>query len=206
MIGKVLRTLREGLILSLVTTLATVAVVQQSAAEVGGSARDQIQTTIDSVVKIVETNPGADHREQRRAELRKLLDQRFDFEEMSKRSLGTHWTARTPQERTEFVSLFSELLAKTYLGRIEEVKSGMVKIGDEISDGKRSTVKTKVKGDRDTFPIDYKLHNLNGEWRVYDVIIENIGLVSNYRNEFAGIIRKDEFAGLIQKLKEKNAG
>lgn len=169
------------------------------------SAIDQVRNTIDQVVKIVESLPGESNLSARRKQLRTLLDTRFDFEEMSKRSLGTYWKERTPAEQQEFVSLFSDLLAKTYLVRIEEVKSGMVRIKGENTDGTRATVKTSVQSKGDTFPIDYKLINQKGNWRVYDVVIENIGLVSNYRNEFAGIIRKDGFAGLIQRLKDKNA-
>lgn len=169
------------------------------------TAIEQIRATLDEVVKIVESLPGEENTKARRDQLRTLLESRFNFEEMSKRSLGTHWRDRTEPERKEFVALFSDLLSKTYMGRIEEVKSGMVRIRGESTDGTRATVKTVVQNKGESFPIDYKLIKQNDRWRVYDVVIENIGLVSNYRNEFAGIIRKEEFSGLIKRLQEKNA-
>jgi phospholipid transport system substrate-binding protein len=169
------------------------------------SAKAQVTSTIDEVVRIVESLPGDNNRSERRTKLRQVIDARFDFDEMSKRSLGTNWAARTPAEQKEFISLFSDLLARTYLNRIEEVESGMVKIVSENGDDKKATVKTKILLKDESFPIDYKLLNEGGNWRVYDVVIENIGLVANYRNEFAGIIRKEEFSGLIKRLKEKVA-
>ena len=174
------------------------------------TALEQVKKTIDEVIQIVEALPGDKNKTERRAKLRALLDQRFDFDEMSRRSLGPAWGARTPEEQAEFVKLFSELLARTYLSRVEEVRPGMVVFGNEpadaeTGDGAKATVKTKIKSKGDTFPLDYKLMNQKSNWRVYDVIIENIGLISNYRNEFAGIIRKNEFSGLIKQLNEKIA-
>jgi phospholipid transport system substrate-binding protein len=101
--------------------------------------------------------------------------------------------------------VFSELLARTYLSKIETVKPGMVKVDGENVDSNKAVVKTIVTSKGDNFPIDYKLMFTDGRWQVYDVVIENIGLVANYRNEFAGIIRKDTFAGLMERLRQKIA-
>ena len=165
----------------------------------------EIKETIDQIIKIVEQYPGKENTPQRRAKLRELINPRFDFHEMSQRSLGSAWSERTDQEREEFVSVFSDLLARTYLSKIETIKPGMVQINSETVEAPKALVRTTVKNNGDTFPIDYKLLNENGTWRVYDVIIENIGLVSNYRNEFAGIIRKEKFEGMMKKLREKVA-
>ena len=182
--------------------------VKSAVAPKGTTALEQVRSTIDAVIQIVESLPGDINKTERRAKLRALLDQRFDFDEMSRRSLGPAWGARTPEEQAEFVKLFSELLARTYLSRVEEVRPGMVVFGKEpadaeTGDGARVTVKSKIKSKGDTFPLDYKLINQANNWRVYDVVIENIGLVSNYRNEFAGIIRKDDFSGLLKQLRTK---
>ena len=165
---------------------------------------NEIKNTIDQILKVVEQYPGKENTSPRRAKLRDIINPRFDFREMSQRSLGAAWNERNDAEREEFVSVFSDLLARTYLSKIETIKPGMVQINSETVEAPKALVRTTIKNNSDTFPIDYKLINENGTWRVYDVIIENIGLVSNYRNEFAGIIRKEKFEGLMTRLREKS--
>lgn len=169
------------------------------------SALQEIKITLDVVINTASKFPGDSNKEVRRAELRKILEPRFNFEEMSRRSLGTHWNDRTPAEQKEFIDVFSDLLARTYVARIETVKPGMVQFESESIELPKALVKTTVKVDGDVFPIDYKLLNDANGWKVYDVIIENIGLVANYRNEFASIIRREEFSGLMKSLREKLA-
>lgn len=172
------------------------------------SAIEQVRLTIDEIVQTVQSMPGEEQAKIRRDKLRVIINPRFDFEEMAKRSLGAAWKDITPEEQKDFVSTFSDLLSRTYLNRIETVKPGMVKIDKEEAlpgQGPESVVvKTLVTNKGDTFPINYKLLKRANNWQVYDVVIENIGLVANYRNEFAGIIRKDKFEGLMQKLRDKN--
>ena len=169
------------------------------------SALAAVKATIDDVVRIAELHRGAEAQKVRRSLLREAINPRFDFNEMAKRSLGAQWAQISESEQKEFTEVFSELLARTYLSKVETVKPGMVSVDTERLDFPRSSVKTSVKHEGDTFPIEYRLMNVNGEWKVYDVIVENIGLVANYRNEFAGIIRKETFAGLLKKLHDKIA-
>ncbi|MBN8548395.1 MAG: ABC transporter substrate-binding protein [Deltaproteobacteria bacterium] len=168
------------------------------------SALNEVKKTLDEVIKVVTTYPTDKQLQVRRDKLREVINPRFDFEEMSKRSLGTYWKEITPEQQKEFVVVFSDLLARTYLSKIETVEEGMVKFDGEKVDFPRALVKTIVKYKGDNFPLDYKLLNEGGSWKVYDVVIENIGLVANYRNEFAGIIRKESFDGLMKKLREKS--
>lgn len=167
------------------------------------SPKVEIQKTIDSIISIAGAHPGDAQKIARRDELRKLINPRFNFAEMSKRSLGPNWNEITPAEQSEFTTVFSELLARTYLSKIETVQPGMVSVDSEQVELPRAVVKTIVTSKGDKFPIDYKLSYQNNNWQVYDVVIENIGLVANYRNEFSGIIRKDKFSGLMEKLKKK---
>jgi phospholipid transport system substrate-binding protein len=167
------------------------------------SPKAEIQKTIDTIISIVEASPGDDKKLARRGKLREVINPKFDFDEMSRRSLGANWNTITPAEQADFTSVFSELLARTYLSKIETVKPGMVKVESENIESSKAVVKTVVLSKGDTFPIDYKLMLENGQWRVYDVVIENIGLVANYRNEFSGIIRKDKFPGLMERLRKK---
>ena len=169
------------------------------------SPKAEMQKTIDDIIVVAGALPGDAQKAARREKLRTLINPKFNFAEMSKRSLGPKWNELTPEQQSEFTSVFSELLARTYLSKIETVKPGMVKVESEQVEVPRAVVKTVVISQGDTFPIDYKLTYHDNSWQVYDVVIENIGLVANYRNEFSGIIRKDGFSGLMQKLRNKIA-
>lgn len=167
------------------------------------SPKMEMAKTIDDIIAIASAHPGDDGKVVRRQKLRELINPKFNFAEMSKRSLGANWNDLSVSEQTEFTTVFSELLARTYLSKIETVKPGMVKVESEQVELPRAIVKTVVISKGDTFPIDYKLMNSPHSWQVYDVVIENIGLVANYRNEFSGIIRKDKFSGLMERLRKK---
>lgn len=172
------------------------------------SPKIEINGTINQIVDTVTKFPGDTGAKDRRDKLREIINPRFDFSRMAQLSLGANWNEITAEDQKEFTAVFSDLLAKTYLSKIETVKPGMVSVETETLDstGQKATVKTLVTNKGDVFPIDYKLLNNSGEWKVYDVVIENVGLVVNYRNEFAGIIRKEKFSGLMQRLRDKSKG
>ncbi len=167
------------------------------------SPRVEMQTVLDQLITIVTENAGDENATVRRDKMRAIIEPKFDFQEMAKRSLGVNWKSISPAEREEFVDLFSGMLSRTYIGRIEKVQEDMVEIRSETLRHPRALVKTVVTFDGGKFPLDYKLIYADEGWKVYDVIIENIGLISNYRNEFAGIIRKETFQGLLARLREK---
>lgn len=187
----------------LVALLPLIGLLLPNVARAEASPKADMQQTIDQIIKIASALPGDDKKTERRQKLRELINPKFNFGEMSKRSLGANWNDLTPQEQSEFTRVFSELLARTYLSKIETVKPGMVTVESEQVEAPRAVVKTKVVSKGDTFPIDYKLLLQNNSWQVYDVVIENIGLVANYRNEFSGIIRKEKFSGLMERLRKK---
>lgn len=162
-----------------------------------------IRSTIDQVIEVNKKLSGEENLKERRKELRTVIEPYFDFNEMAKRSLGANWNNITPEEQKEFVEVFSELLARTYLARIDTVTTQVVSFVKEDIAPPKAEVKTTITHKGDSFPIDYKFLDQSGSWKVYDVVIENIGLVANYRNEFAGIIRKEKFPGLMEKLKRK---
>lgn len=162
----------------------------------------EVKNTLNEVIHAVQSNEGDAAKEARRKKIREILTPRFDFQEMAKRSLGAAWKDRTEEERTEFIKVFSELLARTYVSRVETVKPGMVQFKSESVEFPDAIVKTSVKDDTNSFPIDYRL-KFKEKWQVYDVAVENISLVANYRNEFAGIIRREDFSGLMKMLNEK---
>jgi len=166
------------------------------------AATDTMKAAVDNIVVIVNEKEFSSSENKRAAILNEVKGV-FDFSEMAKRSLGANWKKVSQEEQSEFVDAFSDFLADTYINRVDQVKPGMIEFNDEKIKGNKALVKTSIMIDEETFPLDYKMYNEDGKWMVYDVIIENVGLISNYRNEFAGIMRKEKFAGLMRRLKKK---
>ena len=171
-----------------------------------GAPTDQLRGRIDRVLKVLDPEARQDGRsEERRAAIRKIAEETFDFREISQRSLARHWQARTPAEREEFIHLFADLLERSYVGQIEQY-SGSEKIQyvGETVDGDQAQVRTKIITKAGTeVPVDYRLHKIAERWLVYDVAIEGVSLVSNYRAQFDRIIRGGSYRQLADKLKAK---
>jgi len=138
--------------------------------------------------------------------LEEVVGHRFNYAEMAKRTLGKEWAKRSPEEQKEFVASFQTLLVNTYIGRIENYSGEKVQYLKETTDGDYAEVKTQIDTGKSIVPIDYKMHNNSGEWRVYDVVVEGTGLVQNYREQFRRIINKESFEALAQQLREKAKG
>lgn len=171
------------------------------------SPREVVEYMAWVIPSTVESSPVERTSEERRGQIRLRIDHYFDFKEMAKASLGSFWDEATPEEQTEFVWLFSHRLANTYLDRVDTMKPGMVKIENVKFDtgGVKAEVRTTVTIEGTTFPINYQFSKASGKWMVYDVIVENVGLVQNCRNEFASIIPQEKMNGLLQRLRGKNA-
>ena len=150
---------------------------------------------------------GESNAARRLAEIRKIADDIFDFEEMAKRALGRHWEARTPAERDEFVRLFADLLRRTYYGKIERATFAKIMFQGERQQGDDALVRTVVvlpHGDQ--LDLDYLLlHGAGDRWRVYDLRFEGISLVANYRSQFSRIIRTSSYESLVGRLKSNQA-
>lgn len=169
---------------------------------------EQLKASIDAVIKLLkdEELKRPEKFKERRALLRKAISERFDFAEMSKRALATQWAKRTPQEKKEFVDMFTNLLEKSYMDRIEAYTDEAVEYNGESIDNDYAVVKTEVKAkDKEGIPIDYKLTKQGDQWLVYDVVIEGVSLVNNYRNQFNKIISAGSYAELVKKMKIKEA-
>jgi len=170
---------------------------------------DDVKGTIDKVLKIV-TDPNLKPQaktKERRAEIRRTVGERFNFGEMARRSLATHWRDRTAQEQQEFVNLFTELLERSYVDKIENFSDEKILYLGEQIDGDAATVKTKVVTKKSIeIPIDYRLLNRAGKWEVYDVIIEGVSLINNYRVQFNKIIRTKSYPELVRLMKVKLEG
>jgi phospholipid transport system substrate-binding protein len=172
-----------------------------------------VQSAVSRVVVAVQRTGTGAHasqaqnqvRQQRRLELRRVAAELFDFDEISRRALSRHWAARTPEEQAEFTRLFTDLLERTYVGRIESYSGESIVYLGEAVDGPFATVRSKVVTRRRTeTPFDYRLHLRDGRWRVYDILIDHVSFVATYRSEFARIIQRESYAALVERLHKQN--
>lgn len=166
---------------------------------------DDVKKTVDEVVRIVADKDMKKNDQKRRQALKKTISQIFDYTEMAQRSLGKHWNGRTPAEKKQFAELFATLLENSYAGKIESYNNEKIVYIKENIDGDHAEVKSKVvTTKRDEFTLDYRLINKNGKWTVYDVVIEGVSLVSNYRSQFNRIITANGYPELVRKLQGKS--
>ena len=171
-----------------------------------GVATEQIKGTVDKAVALLKDprlKPPAKLKE-RREQLRQVLFDRFDFTEMAKRALGSNWRRRTPQEQEEFVKLFTDLLERAYADIIESYSDEKIIYLNERIDGGFADVWSKVQTSRgEEYSIAYKAHLVSNEWKIYDVVAENISLVNNYRSQFNRVISGSSYEELLRRLKDK---
>ncbi|HXF93195.1 MAG TPA: ABC transporter substrate-binding protein [Nitrospiraceae bacterium] len=171
-----------------------------------GGATDAVKSTIDEVLRILRDKDlkKPERAEERRRLLEKVIGARFNYEEMSKRALGAPWNQLNEQEREEFVQLFRILLTNSYADKIESYSGEPVQYVNERTEKDFAEVRTKIVSGKAEIPLDYRLLNKNGEWRVYDVVIDGVSLVNNYRGQFTKIIRSSSYADLVEQLRKKS--
>ena len=189
-----------------VVTLAAVLAILTAREAAAGPPTDQLKSAIDRVVRILEdpSLKGDDRVGDRRTAVRKIADEIFDFSEIARRALARHWQPLTDKQRAEFVSLFSDLLERSYMSKIELYGGEKIQYIGERMDGEIASVATRIATKNGTeVPIDYRLLKKADRWLVYDVNIEGVSLVSNYRTQFNKIIQTASFEDLIQKLRTK---
>jgi phospholipid transport system substrate-binding protein len=167
---------------------------------------EEIKQTTDKILSII-TNPALkapSKTEEREKLIHQAVYERFDWEEMSRRSLAIHWAKRTPEERKEFVHLFSELLERTYMKKVEGFSGEKVLYEGEAIERDYAIVKIKIvtKKDKD-IPVEYRLKKEGNNWFIYDVSIEGVSLVNNYRTQFNSILLQSSYEDLVKRLREK---
>jgi phospholipid transport system substrate-binding protein len=165
---------------------------------------DDVKKTVGEVIRIATDTNLKKHEQQRRQALKKTIGTMFDYSEMAKHSLGKHWNQRTQAECSQFTNLFASLLESSYAGKIESYNNEKIIYLKETVDGNYAEIKSKVfTGKRDEYSLDYRLINENGKWMVYDVIIEGVSLVANYRAQFNKLITTNGYNELVKKLQTK---
>ncbi|HWT79662.1 MAG TPA: ABC transporter substrate-binding protein [Candidatus Methylomirabilis sp.] len=195
-----------GVALVLALAMAGVAAGASPAPEnSGGPATEAIRGSISQVFGLLgdPTLKKPEKAEERRRQLEKLVAERICYAEMAKRSLGVHWQDLSEAEQEEFVTLFQRLLAKTYLHMIEGYTGEQIRyLGERVTED-FAEVRTRIVSEKMDIPVDYRLLRMAGEWRVYDVVVDGISLVNNYRGQFAKIIRASSYASLVEQLRKK---
>ena len=180
-----------------------------SGSSIAGGPTEDVRKTTDKLIAIV-SDPAmksADRAGERAKRIRKAVDERFDWKEMSKRSLARHWKKRTQREKEEFIDLFGKLLERTYLDKVEGYSGEKVLYVGERVDGNYGIVVVKIVTRKDTeILVKYKLKKKGSEWLVYDISIEGVSLVNNYRKQFNSIMTRSSYEDLIKKLRRKVEG
>jgi phospholipid transport system substrate-binding protein len=186
--------------------LALISLLTLAAPAAAAQPEQVVKAVINQVIDIL-NNPAysGPAQEQRRHQLAKgLVDQHFDYREMAKRSLGATWNSLSNGQRDEFVSLFSELLEADYAGKIERyVKQVRIDYTGQNVDADYAEVRTVVVLPNDRIPIIYHLLSVSGNWMVYDVVIDGVGLMSNYRFQFAQVIQQSSYNALVERLRNR---
>ncbi len=187
----------QRLLLIMMITFLTVSVAWATPTE-------QVKKTVDDVVRIIADKETNKNETKRRQALKKAISVIFDYNEMAKRSMGKHWNGRTAQEKKQFVELFATLLENSYASKIESYNNEKIVYIKESIEDNFAEVKSKiVTAARDEFTLDYRLLKDNGKWMVYDVVIEGVSLVSNYRSQFNKTITASGYDTLVKKLQSK---
>jgi phospholipid transport system substrate-binding protein len=166
-----------------------------------GAPTEQVRRYTDQVVRILE-NPELKSAD-KRAAVRKVANQVFDVNETARRALGRHWQGRSPAEREEFVQLFADLLERTYISKIDLYRGERLRYVSETVEGDYAVVRAKVLTQKGLeVPVEARLLKRSDHWLIYDIVIENVSLIGNYRMQFDRIIRTTSFQELVRRLRE----
>ena len=165
-----------------------------------------VRTSVDKAVQILRDPnlQSQDKKSERIDRLREALHSIFDYEEMAKRALGTHWRRRTPAEQKEFVKVFRDFLERIYSDKIDFYGGEEVRFGREFIDkGFAEVESTLIKSKGEELAVVYKLRQRDGQWKVYDAVVENISIINNYRSQFDRVISRSSYEELVKRLQEK---
>ncbi len=189
---------------NLVTSIAIIVAFLVPSGAAASDATAQLSATMNEFVTILVNTPVAELRQTGLPDKAlELIHGRFDFSEMTKRSMGAHWQALNANEQQEFIDAYTQVLLRLFGRSVRSAGDETIQYKREVRDGIHASVETKVvSGSREDFAIDYRLHDIDGQWKVYDVLIDHISLVNNYRAQFERVIAKSSVKELLQRMKQ----
>ncbi len=186
-------------------SVAWLLVAEAAVASPAVGPREAVEAAVVRVLSIAQDGqadgaPVAD----RSAEIRRIARELFDFDEIARRALSRHWQTLPPEEQAEFVTLFRDLLERSYMAQIEACGGERITFAGESIDGDSATVRSTVVTRRGTeIPLDYRLHVRDGRWRIYDVVVGGMSFVASYRTQFDRVIRTESYNALRDRLQKK---
>ena len=168
--------------------------------------RETVESAVVRVVGVLQkTDASGRVPNDRGVEIKRIARGLFDFDEVARRALSRHWAGRTHDEQTEFIGLFTDLLERSYLNRIEAYAGERIVYTGEAVDGTFATVRSKVITQRRTeLGIDYRMHLRGSRWQVYDVLIDGVSFVSTYRSQFDRVIQAESYGALVERLRKRS--
>jgi phospholipid transport system substrate-binding protein len=170
------------------------------------TAKEQLQGTMNRVIEVLRTIRGPEDIERNRNSLRQILLTRFDFAAMAQKSLGNRWKDLNGKEE-EFVSVFTDFVEHSYMSTLGSYRGEKVVYDRDRANGESAEVDTRVVGGQgNPIKIEYKLHLTDGQWMVYDAVIDDVSLIGNYRSQFARVLQTASLGELIQNLRGKASG
>lgn len=170
-------------------------------AQASVSATETMRSTVDTILSILKRSDM--DWDNKRSEIKTVVDKRFFYRAMAQRTLSVNWRRASKEQQQEFTDLFAQLLQNTYFERMKEYTNEKVEFLREKQKDNKAVVYTHIVTASNNIPIDYKLVNVNGEWLVYDVVIEEISLISNYRSSYREIVSRDGIDGLLKQMQQK---
>lgn len=174
-------------------------------APTGYSPTESVKSTISDLLSILGNDAlkQPDRSVERRQQIEQVIRHRVNYEQMAQRSLGVPWTRLNDPERQEFVSLFVQLLRDTFANKIDQYYDEQIFYRFERREGSFAEVRTNLIGSKVDTALDFRLENHSGNWLVYDVVIDSVSIVRNYRTQFNRIVRDESYGGLVAKLKQR---
>lgn len=183
-----------------------VAMIEVPIAALPERARQTIETSVNKALEVLR-HPILDGESEKRERIQLIVDEIFDYTEISKRALSFHWRAFTPEQQEEFIDLFGKLLSRIYIHRIlSHTDEEVVFVKETVLSENTVEVESKVLTETRSIPVHYRMILRDGQWKVYDVVIEGVSLVLNYRNQFRTILSKETPEGVLKILRERIAG
>ena len=170
-------------------------------AEIGPA--EQIKISVDEVIAILKNDDKELRWVEKKEKIVTIVKSRFDSKELAQRVLAKHWRKRSIEEKEQFVILFAQVLENTYIDRLKSYSDEQIDFIRQVIKGEKGLVYAKINYNQQDIPILYRVKKNNGEWFIYDIIIEGVSLVQNYRKQFAQIIKREKYSGLVERMEEK---